>query len=197
MRTTNNAFCSSFVIQIILSLQFNSKELQRMKKVTKSHSFYFASKSNSRYYTVDDDYQFFLSQDDSFIDIRPTGSNPEDFNSRPLPSLIQSQKSDDEGSTIKERRRLSLEDDPSIGTYLIPRTVPVKVEPKVIFAAERTLFAWIRSALFIFGASLTVLKYSDDNDPVKFIYGCMLLPISLAFIIYPLIRCEYFICKLY
>ncbi len=185
-----------------------------MKKLSKSRSFYFASKPiKSHYYSCDDDYQFFLRHGDEYLEKRPSGSNAEDFDSRPLHSPLTQQHDPDHKEdelltpalpeeTLRNKYQPQqpllanhgyfIEDSQLIGTRLIERKVPCKVEPKVIFAAERTFFTWIRSALFLFGASLTVLKHSK-NEPIKIIYGCSLLPISLAFIVYPLIRCKFFL----
>ena len=176
-----------------------------MKKVTESHSFYFASKSkHSRYYTCDDnDYKYFLRHGDVYyyLEQRPAGSRPEDFDSRPLFSSSHHDRDADDSSTpllltdsilelpvnVNMPTAFSLEANPLIGTRIVERKVPCKVGPKAIFAAERTFFTWIRSSLFLFGGSLTVLKYCK-NEPVKMIYGCFLLSVSLVFIVYPLIR---------
>lgn len=163
-------------------------------KVSKSHSFYFASRSKRRYYTTDDDYQFFLCHGDAFLERRPSGVDDDAFNSRPLPPDDHEHTDNmtellGEEQDAQQRNEDELFDDTVVGTHLVERKVPCKVEPKVIFAAERTFFTWVRSALFLFGASITVLKYSY-GDPITLIYGSCLLTLSIVFIIYPLIRCK-------
>ncbi len=166
-------------------------------KLSKPHSFYFASRSNSRYYQSRDDYQYFLSRGDGFLEKLPVGSTPDQFGSRAVTACYsyhsdKEKRNGDDGGQHK-RAAISIEEqeaDPLIGSNLVERKVQVKVEPKVIFAAERTFFTWVRSALFLFGASMTVLKYSQHN-PMRILYGALLLPLTLVFIIYPLITCKF------
>mmetsp|Transcript_25288 Transcript_25288/g.53336 ORF Transcript_25288/g.53336 Transcript_25288/m.53336 type:complete len:229 (+) Transcript_25288:145-831(+) len=72
-----------------------------------------------------------------------------------------------------------------IGTLLLPRKVPVKVEPKVHMANERTFLAWLHVVVILAGASVTIVTYSR-NDVINQLYGVVLLPVSVAFIFYAL-----------
>ena len=74
----------------------------------------------------------------------------------------------------------------AIGTLLIPRKVPIKVEPKVHFANERTFLAWLHVVLILAAASMTIIVYSKDENIVNQLYGIILLPVSVAYIFYAL-----------
>jgi len=80
-----------------------------------------------------------------------------------------------------------LEQEKPVGSLLIERRVPVKVEPKVFLANERTFLAWMHSSLWLFGASITILKYSF-GDPLKIMYGAMIMLVALVFIFYSIFQ---------
>ena len=65
-----------------------------------------------------------------------------------------------------------------------PRKVPVKVDPKVFFANERTFLAWLHMALILGGMAIAIITFSGDSASA--IYGLVLLPVSIAFILYAL-----------
>ena len=65
------------------------------------------------------------------------------------------------------------------------RKVPVKVEPKVFFANERTFLSWLNMAVTLSGISLLILKFADENNHSK-LYGLILLPVAIAFCLYAL-----------
>ncbi len=175
-------------------------------KVAKARSFYFASRSKSRYYSTDDDYQYFLRHGDEYIDERPEGSLEEAFRSRlvVVPHDVRTMHENHDGSLFVydsqqlqrqedgQQQRIQQEiDNAFVGSHLVERKAPCKVDPKTIFAAERTFFTWVRSSLFLFGASITVLKYSHHReDPIRLMYGSFLFVVSIVFIIYPLIWCK-------
>ena len=77
-----------------------------------------------------------------------------------------------------------------IGTLLIPRKVPVKVEPKVHLANERTFLAWLSIITILTGASGLILAYGDNGHIAAQLYGLVLLPVSVAFLFYTLWKCE-------
>ena len=79
----------------------------------------------------------------------------------------------------------------AIGTLLIPRKVPVKVEPKVFLANERTLLTWLHVVVTLALGSMTILKFAAEETAVNIIFGLVLLPTSLAFVVYALFQCEY------
>ena len=66
-----------------------------------------------------------------------------------------------------------------------PRKVPVKVDPKVFFANERTFLAWLHMALLVGGTGVAILAFSGARGP-EAIYGFVLLPVAVAFICYAL-----------
>ena len=77
-----------------------------------------------------------------------------------------------------------------IGTLVLPRKVPIKVEPKVHFANERTFLAWLHVVVILAAASMTILTYSTDENFVNQLYGIVLLPVSVAYIFYALYQCK-------
>ena len=77
-----------------------------------------------------------------------------------------------------------------VGTLLIPRKVPVKVEPKVHMANERTFLTWLHLVVTLAAASMTILKFARDESAVNIIFGLVLLPASLAFLVYSLFQCK-------
>jgi hypothetical protein len=83
-----------------------------------------------------------------------------------------------------------------IGTLLIPRKVPVKVEPKVHLANERTFLAWLSIITILTGASGLILAYGDNGHIAAQLYGLVLLPVSVAFLFYTLWKCESPLCCL-
>lgn len=71
-----------------------------------------------------------------------------------------------------------------IGTMVKPRKAPIKVEPKVFFANERTFLAWMHLSVTLAGASIAILAFAEDQNPFSQLYGVLLLPVAIAFIIY-------------
>jgi hypothetical protein len=69
-----------------------------------------------------------------------------------------------------------------------------KVDPKIFFSKERTFMSWMHTSLWLAGASLAMTAYSD-NGTVSAIYGLMLLPIAIAFIVYAMIQCKEILCS--
>jgi uncharacterized membrane protein YidH (DUF202 family) len=64
------------------------------------------------------------------------------------------------------------------------RKAPVKVEPKVFFANERTFLAWLHVSVILAGASVAIVAFADNGDPYSQMYGIILLPVAIAFILY-------------
>mmetsp|Transcript_12727 Transcript_12727/g.19272 ORF Transcript_12727/g.19272 Transcript_12727/m.19272 type:complete len:239 (+) Transcript_12727:113-829(+) len=75
--------------------------------------------------------------------------------------------------------------DPPTGLLLLCRKVPMKVEPKGMFAVERTFMQWMHTSLWLLAASLTIISYSN-NDPIKLLYGAFIFPVALSFTVYSL-----------
>lgn len=72
-----------------------------------------------------------------------------------------------------------------------PRKAPIKVEPKVFFANERTFLAWMHISIILAGASIAILAFSDYDNIGKQIYGLITLPVAIAFIVYSMYQCKY------
>ena len=71
------------------------------------------------------------------------------------------------------------------------RKAPIKVEPKVFFANERTFLAWMHISIILAGASIAILAFSgNDENPGSQLYGVVMLPVAIAFIVYAMYQCE-------
>jgi hypothetical protein len=78
------------------------------------------------------------------------------------------------------------------GLDAFPRKAPVKIDPKVYFANERTFLAWMHVSVILAGASVAIVAFTDSNhSPAGQLYGIVLLPVSISFIIYAMMQCEY------
>jgi uncharacterized membrane protein YidH (DUF202 family) len=76
-----------------------------------------------------------------------------------------------------------------------PRKAPIKVEPKVFFANERTFLAWMHISIILAGASIAILAFSGENGNMgKQMYGLIMLPVAIAFIVYAMYQCKSLIC---
>lgn len=71
-----------------------------------------------------------------------------------------------------------------VGTLQHQRKAPVKIEPKVFFANERTFLAWLHLSIVLAGASIAILAFADETNPFGQLYGIVLLPVAIAFIVY-------------
>lgn len=73
-----------------------------------------------------------------------------------------------------------------------PRSAPVKIDPKVFFANERTFLAWMHVSVILAGASVAINAFTESHhSSASQLYGVILLPVSIAFIIYAMVQCEY------
>ena len=73
------------------------------------------------------------------------------------------------------------------------RKAPIKIEPKVFFANERTFLAWMHISIILAGASIAILAFADENEnPASQLYGIVLLPVAMAFIVYSMYQCTSF-----
>lgn len=66
-----------------------------------------------------------------------------------------------------------------------PRKVPVKVEPKVFFANERTFLAWLHMSVTLASISVAIVAFSESNEWSQ-IYGLLLMPVAILFSAYSL-----------
>ena len=76
---------------------------------------------------------------------------------------------------------------------LTPHSAPfVKIDPKVFFANERTFLAWMHVSVILAGASVAIVAFTDaDTQSVPHqLYGVILLPVSIAFILYAMTQCK-------
>lgn len=74
-----------------------------------------------------------------------------------------------------------------------PRKAPIKVEPKVFFANERTFLAWMHISIILAGASIAILAFTGESTNLgKQIYGLIMLPVAIAFMVYAMYQCKKF-----
>lgn len=66
-----------------------------------------------------------------------------------------------------------------------PRKLPVKIEPKVYFANERTFLAWMHMSITLASISVAITAFAEANDWSQ-LYGLVLMPCSIAFCCYSL-----------
>lgn len=73
---------------------------------------------------------------------------------------------------------------------ILPRSAPVKIDPKVFFANERTFLAWLHVSVILAGASVAIVAFTDSHatSTPTALYGVILLPVSIAFILYAMIQ---------
>ena len=71
----------------------------------------------------------------------------------------------------------------NIGTK--PRSVPIKVEPKVFFANERTFLAWMHMSVTLASISVAIVAFAEQNNWSQF-YGLLILPVAISFCCYSL-----------
>ena len=72
-----------------------------------------------------------------------------------------------------------------------PRKAPIKIEPKVFFANERTFLAWMHVSVILAGASVAILAISDYENIGKQLYGLIMLPVAVAFLVYAMYQCKF------
>ncbi len=141
------------------------------------------------------------------IETIPEGSTVEEFNPRPLTTVGDRSNVDGAATSSKSKRRgggwisffsnvgkksNAFAGNPSImeSSVVLPRSAPVKVDPKVFFANERTFLAWMHVSVILAGASVAIVAFSDASSVHNQLYGVILLPVSIAFILYAMMQCE-------
>jgi uncharacterized membrane protein YidH (DUF202 family) len=71
------------------------------------------------------------------------------------------------------------------GVSQLQRKVPVKIEPKVYFANERTFLAWLHMAVMLASVAVAICAFAEKND-FGLMYGLALMPVAIAFCVYAL-----------
>jgi len=76
-----------------------------------------------------------------------------------------------------------------LDSAILPRSAPVKIDPKVFFANERTFLAWLHVSVLLAGASVAIVAFTDSHSSSPgALYGVILLPVSISFIVYAMIQ---------
>lgn len=110
--------------------------------------------------------------------VAPTESIP----SRPVRTNSQMEATGESQPWWKQLFRLPSQ----VSNYAKMRKVPVKVEPKVFFANERTFLAWLNMAVTLASISIAIMAFAENNA-WSTIYGIFLMPVAIAFCVYALI----------
>jgi uncharacterized membrane protein YidH (DUF202 family) len=66
-----------------------------------------------------------------------------------------------------------------------PRLQPVKVDPKVFFANERTFLAWVHMALMLGGMAIGIIAFATKSG-ISPVPGLVLLPVAICFVVHAL-----------
>lgn len=131
------------------------------------------------------------------VETLPPGSNEEDFAPRALGTLAKKEKKISEspgffsklfGSKKKDNALAVVKRSSSTARMVKPRAAPIKIEPKVFFANERTFLAWMHISVILAGASVAILALSDYDDIGKQLYGLIMLPVAIAFLVYSMFQ---------
>jgi hypothetical protein len=77
----------------------------------------------------------------------------------------------------------------TLAPILKNRQSAIKIEPKVFFANERTFLAWMHTSTLLAGASIAITSFAKDNL-LNQLYGVILLPVAIAFILYSMYQCK-------
>jgi len=126
------------------------------------------------------------------VETLPSGSTEEDFAPRTLGTLVKKEKKVIESPGFFEKlfgAGSKTDNDGAAGNKASARTVkprkaPIKIEPKVFFANERTFLAWMHISVILAGASVAILAISDYENIGKQLYGLIMLPVAIAFLVY-------------
>lgn len=69
--------------------------------------------------------------------------------------------------------------------------VPQKIDPKTFFANERTFLKWLTISVMLGLMSVTLLNFANTNNDGAELAGIIMLPVSIAFMIYALVMFRY------
>jgi uncharacterized membrane protein YidH (DUF202 family) len=69
-----------------------------------------------------------------------------------------------------------------------------KVDPKIFFSNERTFLAWMHAGVLLAGVSVAMSATADSGSASE-IYGLMILPVAIVFVIYSMVQCKKKNCR--
>lgn len=138
----------------------------------------------------------YMSQDAEEIETIPDGSTTDQFSARRMTAtgrmenLSPTKKSNGLFGFFKKVSKKSNAFAANvIDSSILPRSAPVKIDPKVFFANERTFLAWLHVSVLLAGASVAIVAFTDSHSSSPgALYGVILLPVSIAFILYAMIQ---------
>ncbi|KAL7445152.1 hypothetical protein ACHAXH_007820 [Discostella pseudostelligera] len=137
-----------------------------------------------------------IAKDAVEIETVPEGSTLEEFSPRPV-SVTRGTSSSRQAASSrpgwfdffsnigKKSNAFAATGGGASGLDAFPRKAPVKIDPKVFFANERTFLAWMHVSVILAGASVAIVSFTDSHHSLTSqLYGIILLPVSIAFILY-------------
>ncbi|KAL7528744.1 hypothetical protein ACHAWF_002685 [Thalassiosira exigua] len=139
------------------------------------------------------------AQDAEEIETIPEGSTVEEFNPRPV-SVVSGSRASVTGkkphgwldffkNVGKKSNAFAAAGGAAPVIESFPRSAPVKIDPKVFFANERTFLAWMHVSVILAGASVAIVAFTDTRHSAAHeLYGVLLLPVSIAFILYAMMQ---------
>jgi uncharacterized membrane protein YidH (DUF202 family) len=138
-------------------------------------------------------------QDIEEIETLPDGSTTDQFSARPMTATgradVINPSSKKPKGWLSFFRNVSRKSNAFAATTsgatsaILPRSAPVKIDPKVFFANERTFLAWLHVSVILAGASVAIVAFTDSHSSSPgALYGVILLPVSIAFILYAMIQ---------
>ena len=96
-----------------------------------------------------------------------------------------SERSDPKARMFGPRRGYDAIGEAPISNADKPRVQPVKVDPKVFFANERTFLAWVHMALMLGGMAVGIIGFSTKSG-LSPLPGLVLLPVAICFVVHAL-----------
>jgi len=143
-----------------------------------------------------------IAKDAVEIETVPEGSTVEEFSPRPV-SVTRGTSSSRQAASSrpgwfdffsnigKKSNAFAATGGGASGLDAFPRKAPVKIDPKVFFANERTFLAWMHVSVILAGASVAIVSFTDSHHSLTSqLYGIILLPVSIAFILYAMTQCK-------
>lgn len=137
-------------------------------------------------------------QDNEEIETLPDGSTTDQFSARPMTATGRADVINPSSKKPKgwfsffrnvSRKSNAFAATSGASSGILPRSAPVKIDPKVFFANERTFLAWLHVSVILAGASVAIVAFTDSQSSSPgALYGVILLPVSIAFILYAMIQ---------
>ncbi|GMI43554.1 hypothetical protein TeGR_g6592 [Tetraparma gracilis] len=132
---------------------------------------------------------------DSLTNPLPASTTPGNFAARPVGARHRESSFSKSAASPAPARFLGgifgSKKQPKAKDAMLPRKAPVKIEPKVFFANERTFLAWLHTSVTLASIAIAIIAFSASSSSTASSrigqwYGLTLLPVSVAFMVYAL-----------